>query len=283
MSTDNRQRRVPAADIIDVFVYVVVLNLAVQFVPAVLSETFTLSLLTAVLLKAVLEVVVALKGRVKHLFKAAVRPVGKGRVRPASVVVAGGQQVRCAGTSGLGVRRSGQSGRVLGRHRADLRAPAIAGRRPVAAQGRTPIRSATTGRHGPEASPWPRSRRQDVADRGPAGSFRSGLRPAHVVGVRPGRVLGVEVLGYRSQDRSAVPPLCVLRAAAAEVTPAAARPAPRTEALDDPGRGGSSYLPRRTVVAAVTQRLATPISGGPDRIQNLVLGKGHSARHASSL
>ena len=33
--------------------------------------------MTAVLLKAVLEVVVALKGRVKHLFKAAVRPVGK--------------------------------------------------------------------------------------------------------------------------------------------------------------------------------------------------------------
>ena len=77
MSTDHPQRRVPAADIIDVFVYVVVLNLAVQFVPAVLSETFTLSLLTAVLLKAVLEVVVSLKGRVKHLFKAAVRPVGK--------------------------------------------------------------------------------------------------------------------------------------------------------------------------------------------------------------
>ena len=41
-------RRRPA-DVMDVFVYVVVLNLAVQYVPSVISETFTLSLLTAVL------------------------------------------------------------------------------------------------------------------------------------------------------------------------------------------------------------------------------------------
>jgi hypothetical protein len=39
----------------DVFVYVVVLNLAVQYVPSVISETFTLSLMTAVLLKVALE------------------------------------------------------------------------------------------------------------------------------------------------------------------------------------------------------------------------------------
>ncbi len=46
---------------VDVFVYVTVLNLAVQFVPGVLSETFTLSLLTAVLLKLVLEAVLRAK------------------------------------------------------------------------------------------------------------------------------------------------------------------------------------------------------------------------------
>lgn len=51
------------ADVVDVFVYVVVLNLAVQYVPTVLSETFTLSLLTAVLLKVALEGVLALKSR----------------------------------------------------------------------------------------------------------------------------------------------------------------------------------------------------------------------------
>lgn len=70
-------RRVNPADIIDVFVYVVVLNLAIQFVPSVISETFTLSLLTAVLLKLVLEVVVWLKNRVKGRFKAAETPTAK--------------------------------------------------------------------------------------------------------------------------------------------------------------------------------------------------------------
>ena len=66
-----------AAAVIDVFVYVVVLNLFVEYLPQVLSETFTLSLLTAVLLKAVLELVVAAKNRVKARFRAAVTPVGK--------------------------------------------------------------------------------------------------------------------------------------------------------------------------------------------------------------
>ena len=40
----------------------VVLNLAIQYLPAVLSETFTLSLLTAALLKVTLELVIRLKG-----------------------------------------------------------------------------------------------------------------------------------------------------------------------------------------------------------------------------
>jgi hypothetical protein len=43
---------------------VVVLNLVIEYVPAVISEGFTLSLLTAVLLKVALEVVLALKASV---------------------------------------------------------------------------------------------------------------------------------------------------------------------------------------------------------------------------
>jgi len=70
-----------AAAVVDVFVYVVVLNLFVEYVPQVISETFTLSLLTAVLLKVVLEVVVGAKNRVKARFRAAESPVGK-VVRP---------------------------------------------------------------------------------------------------------------------------------------------------------------------------------------------------------
>jgi hypothetical protein len=66
-----------AAAIVDVFVYVVVLNLFVEYLPQVLSETFTLSLLTAVLLKGVLEVVVLAKNRVKARFRQASTPIGR--------------------------------------------------------------------------------------------------------------------------------------------------------------------------------------------------------------
>ena len=56
--------RAHAADVVDVLVYVVVLNLAIEYLPNVISETFTLSLLTALLLKATLEIVLVVKGRV---------------------------------------------------------------------------------------------------------------------------------------------------------------------------------------------------------------------------
>lgn len=52
------------ADVMDLFVYVVVLNLAIEYFAPVISETFTLSLLTAALLKITLEVVIILKGLV---------------------------------------------------------------------------------------------------------------------------------------------------------------------------------------------------------------------------
>ena len=65
------------ADVVDVFVYVVVLNLAAEYLPQVITETFTLSLLTAVLLKLILEVVVALKDRVKGRLKAATSLTGR--------------------------------------------------------------------------------------------------------------------------------------------------------------------------------------------------------------
>ncbi len=58
-----RLLRATPEDVVDIFVYVVVLNLAIEYLPAVLSESFTLSLLTAVLLKLALEVVLVLKAR----------------------------------------------------------------------------------------------------------------------------------------------------------------------------------------------------------------------------
>lgn len=66
-----------AAAVVDLFVYVVVLNLFVQYFPNVLVETFSLSLLTAVLLKLVLEVVVVVEHRVHARFRQAKTSVGK--------------------------------------------------------------------------------------------------------------------------------------------------------------------------------------------------------------
>lgn len=62
---------VSPADVIDVLVYVVVLNLAAEYLPSVIAESFTLSLLTALLLKLTLEVVLSAKDRLKRRFKAA--------------------------------------------------------------------------------------------------------------------------------------------------------------------------------------------------------------------
>lgn len=71
------RRRLAAVDVVDVFVYVVVLNLAIEYIPSVISETFTVSLLTAVLLKVVLEVVVAIKARLRGRLRAASTVAGR--------------------------------------------------------------------------------------------------------------------------------------------------------------------------------------------------------------
>jgi hypothetical protein len=65
------------ADVIDLFVYVVVLNLAIEYAPSVISESFTLSLLTAALLKIALELVLLLKGLILTRLRAAVTPRAK--------------------------------------------------------------------------------------------------------------------------------------------------------------------------------------------------------------
>lgn len=64
-------------DVVDLFVYVVVLNLAIEYFPSVISESFTMSLLTALLLKITLEVVIRLKSRVLDRHRAATTRAGK--------------------------------------------------------------------------------------------------------------------------------------------------------------------------------------------------------------
>ena len=77
MSPISVPQRISPADVVDVFVYVVVLNLVAEYFPWVITETFTLSLLTALLLKVVLEVVVWLKDRAKLRLKSATTLGGK--------------------------------------------------------------------------------------------------------------------------------------------------------------------------------------------------------------
>ena len=85
-------RRRPA-DVIDVFVYVVVLNLFVEYLPAVISEGFTLSLLTAALLKVALELVLLVKQRIVTRFRVATTRWGKALAASTLWVVAAGSKI----------------------------------------------------------------------------------------------------------------------------------------------------------------------------------------------
>ena len=69
--------RARPGDVVDLFVYVVVLNLAIEYVPSVISEGFTLSLVTAALLKVALEVVILFKSRILARYRAATTPHGR--------------------------------------------------------------------------------------------------------------------------------------------------------------------------------------------------------------
>lgn len=80
-------------DVIDLFVYVVVLNLVIEYVPSVISEGFTLSLLTAALLKVALELVLVVKSHVLGRFRAATTRLGKITGALALWVVAAGSKL----------------------------------------------------------------------------------------------------------------------------------------------------------------------------------------------
>jgi hypothetical protein len=74
--TENGSRRVtitPAQDryfswMSDVLVYTVVLNLFVEYVDDVIIDSFTISILTAVLLKILLDLVLGVEHQVRHFF-----------------------------------------------------------------------------------------------------------------------------------------------------------------------------------------------------------------------
>ena len=80
-------------DVVDVFVYIVVLNLAIEYVPSVISESFTLSILTAILLKLALEIVLAAKGLILTRLKGASLPRQKAAWAVVLWVLAAGSKV----------------------------------------------------------------------------------------------------------------------------------------------------------------------------------------------
>ena len=128
-----------AAAVVDVFVYVVVLNLFVEYLPQVLSETFTLSLLTAVLLKGVLEVVVAAKNWAKARFRQAPRRSARWWRRSCSGWSCSGASSRPGGRR-PGLRRPRQPRRFLLGDAADPCPAAVTGRRPQPAATSPPAR-----------------------------------------------------------------------------------------------------------------------------------------------
>lgn len=89
----RRGLRTRPADVIDVFVYAVVLNLAVEYLPSVVSEGFTLSLLTALLLKVALEFVIHLKGLILAKLRNALTRSGKVVAALSLWVVAAGSKL----------------------------------------------------------------------------------------------------------------------------------------------------------------------------------------------
>jgi hypothetical protein len=80
-------------DVVDLFVYVVVLNLAIEYFPSVISESFTLSLLTAALLKVTLELVIRVKNKILGRLRAAMTPRTKIVAALSLWVVAAGSKI----------------------------------------------------------------------------------------------------------------------------------------------------------------------------------------------
>ena len=85
------------AHIVDLFVYVVVLNLVAEYVPVVITESFTMSLFTALMLKVALELVNLVKDWAKKRFKTAPRLIGSKFVVLELIAIIFGDRVSLGG------------------------------------------------------------------------------------------------------------------------------------------------------------------------------------------
>jgi hypothetical protein len=69
MQTPTRRQLIFFSWTKDVLIYVVVLNLFVEYVDKIVIDSFTISILTAILLKALLDLILGLEHRVAHFFE----------------------------------------------------------------------------------------------------------------------------------------------------------------------------------------------------------------------
>lgn len=76
-NVESDMKRLDPAHVVDVFVYVTVLNLVAQFAPRIITESFATSLAVATVLKVALEGVLAVKKRAKKRFTDAEGPAAK--------------------------------------------------------------------------------------------------------------------------------------------------------------------------------------------------------------
>lgn len=72
----EKQRRFGSV-MTDVLIYIVVLNLFVEYASSVVIDSFTISIFTAILLKILLDLVLAFEHRVSEYFKRRDRPLSK--------------------------------------------------------------------------------------------------------------------------------------------------------------------------------------------------------------
>lgn len=79
----RRLPRIRPIDVVDVFAYLVVLGVFIQFLPQVISESFLTALFTAVLLKVILEVVLLVKKTTVNR----IRGARHGAIRAVNIVV----------------------------------------------------------------------------------------------------------------------------------------------------------------------------------------------------
>ncbi len=77
MITISKQQRTFASYATDVLIYVIVLNLFVEYVDAVVIDSFTISIFTAFVLKILLDLILGLEHRVSHYFAQRNRPLSK--------------------------------------------------------------------------------------------------------------------------------------------------------------------------------------------------------------